>query len=1113
MEHKHSFLPDEQQNTPLNARITVLRSTEGKHLSKKIYPDQVAPYDRATFFEPKSVVIGGFDDLVTLLRALEQRTDSIVVQGSVTDDARSQSVIRRLIHDKPDAKATLVDAGSNLLNFDIDDLEFPDTLGWHDPTSLAQWVWDGIVERLPDLRGANVFWQASSRAGTAGVAHLAKFHFWCLSSRTLRADERKEIYLKTGADESLAGAAQPHYIARPAFINVVDPLAGLPRSGVFEGGQDWAEISPPAVVQKKSDKQNHPSPRPTPRTPAPTRLSTSTSQFGRKALRAAERKILAAAQRNTTIYTQSYYIGGLVAGGVVALSDAEDVLLRAGEASGHRRYAQAVENGLAAGQLRPISISEHPSEISPFHDAPSERRADAIQRHGDIIRDWGRRAIAYARAAKAAMEGHLPSDLEAADGVEPPTLSCPREMLTGAQGVGKTAALVGRNGRSDVLHDATGLVTLMLLPGHAKVAEACEDFQRNADDDAPKAIILRGRGQEDPNQPGQQMCRVTGLAAKLSRQGLSVRGHLCTKCPFRQTCGYLHQEKQIKRSAASSQGAVIFAPHDYAHYPLPGQVRPDQVVFDERPRDLGVEIIDLDPSVLREDLEYHGEPWLRSPSKAEEARLEALFYQFSAIRPLQQAILAAIQDDPDRLLHGLRCRDVSKDLIETALEGLDCFQPWDVSSTVHAACKRATAHASAQSASKALAAAQHQLSLLPDSNLKKLQILFEALLLQIDRDSDAAEGIEIEDTNGEGCVIYVSRIRPIVHGEQTPLLHLDGTGEIEIARALFGSDLIHHHVPVERNACFTQIVGTQFSKSRICGHSSRVIADEDANEDTNRFRRYVREVVGRIPEAAVFACRPVLEALGLDGEERAGHFGNLRGRNTWEEYPSAIIIGREQPSPRDVERIARAFAAQAGDTLKPSEYVPTWRGIRTRDGAVPLEVMTHPDPWADRVLRQIREAEIEQAVDRIRLIHNTSPKTVYLLSPVAIDATIDQVVTWKDFKNGGTRIERAIHKYRFLPLSVRERSRVMPDLWPNPELSRKDGEAVRLLSDQAEGKDLLDECDTKPLGRVRYKRVTQPGKREAKQEAVIFVSAETAREMIEKTVGELALFEVLTERA
>lgn len=1089
----------------------MLRSTEGKHLSKKIFPDRVAPYDRATFFEPKCVVTSGFDDLVALLRALEQRTDSIIVQGRLTDDARSQSVIRRLIHDKPDAKATLVDEGSNLLHFDIDDLEFPDTYGWHDPTSLARYVWDGIVERLPGLKDVNVFWQASSRAGTADVRHLAKFHFWALSSRTLRAAERKEIYLKAGADESLAGAAQPHYIARPAFIGVADPLAGLPRSGVFEGSKDWAEISPPAVVQKKSDKRNLPPARPAPRTSAPSRLSTSTSPFGRKALRAAERKILAADQRNNTIYTQSYYIGGLVAGGAVAIADAEEVLLRAGDASGHSRYVQAVKNGMSAGQLRPISVPERPSEISPFHDAPSECRDDAIQRHSDIIRDWGRKAIAYARAAKAAMEGHLPSDLEAEDGVDPPTLDCPREMLTGAQGVGKTAALVGRNGRRGVLHDAAGLVTLMLLPGHAKAAEACEDFLRNAPEGAPDAIILRGRGQEDPNQPGQQMCRVTGLAAKLSRQGLSVRGHLCTKCPFRQTCGYLRQEKQIKRSAASPQGAVIFAPHDYAYCTLPGQVRPDQVVFDERPRDLGVELIDLDPSILREDLEYHGEPWLRSPRKAEEARLEALHFQFSAIRPLQQAIFEAIYDDPDRLLHGLRCRDVSKDLIETALEGLECFQPWGVSSTVHAACKRATAHASAQTASRALAEAQHQLALLPDSNLKKLQILFEMLLLQIERDSDVAEGIEIEDANGEAPVIHISRIRPFVHGEQTPFLHLDGTGEIDIAWALFGSDLIHHHVPVERNAKMTQIVGPQFSKYRICGHSNRVIADEDAGGDTKRFREHVREIVGRIPDAAVFACRPVLEALNLDGEERAGHFGDLRGRNAWEEYPSAIIIGREQPSPQDVERIARAFAAQAGDTLKPCEYVPVWRGIRTRDGAVPLEVMAHPDPWVDRVLRQIREAEIEQAVDRIRLIHNATPKTVYLLSPVVIDATIDQVVTWKDFKNGGTRIERAIDKYGFLPLSVRERSRVMPDLWPNPELSRKDGEAVRLLSDQAEGKDLLDESDTKRMARVRYKRVTRPGKREAIQEAVIFVSRETAREMIEKTVGELALFETLTE--
>jgi hypothetical protein len=45
----------------------------------------------------------------------------------------------------------------------------------------------------------------------------------------------------------------------------------------------------------------------------------------------------------------------------------------------------------------------------------------------------------------------------------------------------------------------------------------------------------------------------------------------------------------------------------------------------------------------------------------------------------------------------------------------------------------------------------------------------------------------------------------------------------------------------------------------------------------------------------------------------------------------------------------------------------------------------HPDQRVQAVVEQGREAEMVQAIDRLRLIHNEKRKTVYILCSVPVD--------------------------------------------------------------------------------------------------------------------------------
>jgi hypothetical protein len=60
------------------------------------------------------------------------------------------------------------------------------------------------------------------------------------------------------------------------------------------------------------------------------------------------------------------------------------------------------------------------------------------------------------------------------------------------------------------------------------------------------------------------------------------------------------------------------------------------------------------------------------------------------------------------------------------------------------------------------------------------------------------------------------------------------------------------------------------------------------------------------------------------------------------------------------------------------------------------------------VLEQAREAEIVQAVDRLRLIHNSEPKRVYLLTSIPVDVTADRSLRWGELAEGGTGAELSL---------------------------------------------------------------------------------------------------------
>jgi len=93
------------------------------------------------------------------------------------------------------------------------------------------------------------------------------------------------------------------------------------------------------------------------------------------------------------------------------------------------------------------------------------------------------------------------------------------------------------------------------------------------------------------------------------------------------------------------------------------------------------------------------------------------------------------------------------------------------------------------------------------------------------------------------------------------------------------------------------------------------------------------------------------------------------------------------------------------------------------------------------VVEQSREAEMIQAIDRLRLIHSPREKTVIILCNIALGIPVDELVTWRELA-GDERLADALAEceergWDALPLSAGELWELFPELWSTTKAAEK----------------------------------------------------------------------------
>jgi hypothetical protein len=398
-------------------------------------------------------------------------------------------------------------------------------------------------------------------------------------------------------------------------------------------------------------------------------------------------------------------------------------------------------------------------------------------------------------------------------------------------------------------------------------------------------------------------------------------------------------------------------------------------------------------------------------------------------------------------------------------------------------------------------------------DVRTLRQVFLAVSKEINLPRDASVGFFFEaESSGLPARVVASRLRKSVISRpdgRAAFLHLDGTADAEMAQGWFGPLEVQHHPversPAERGDRVEQVVGRQFHTRGLTGDYQGAWAGDYAAQNES--------IIASLKPGALFVAPKVaLEVLSdrIPPTVATAHFGALRGRNDWSEFDNVVLTRAEQPAPADVERIARAFAATDPGSFKSlgkSRYPTEQRGIRTRSGSAhAVEVAHHPDPWGDRVLRQIRDAEMLQTIDRLRLIFRTRPVNIVVLASVALDMTVDSIKSFGEFAAGGSRVERALRDMKVVPLEKREAARLLPGIWGTPDAAKRD---LGLLG-QTVNRDLyLENGPIRNLVKVAYAVAPAPGGRKRIHEALVAGATTEARGLLEVLTGPLEHFELL----
>jgi putative DNA primase/helicase len=649
------------------------------------------------------------------------------------------------------------------------------------------------------------------------------------------------------------------------------------------------------------------------------------------------------------------------------------------------------------------------------------------------------------------------------------------------------------------------------VPRHRLGAEQIEMLQREHPDGHYRAAVWRGRHADDPEQPHPQrrgafrkMCWRSDEAEEVELALLNVEHALCKqgrgdkviKCRFYDRCGYQRQ-KLIEAN-------IWFAAHECMVHEMPKTLgKVTLVMVDESPLDAFMFGIDRnDQKILGLDTLKH------APDDAQLLDARATLYRgLDQLRvPIEswRGVPASRQS-----LHAF-VNEREGNTVEVAEYNANRLRSLELRGKV---VPNIRPDMSKEEVRTELAKAQG------NRDVKKLATLWQLIEQVSETEVETCGRIQIH-RGKEGRVIRMVGLHAIAKGWNVRTLICDATGDAKLLQAIWPQLETDESVqgwqqlPRPKSVRIFQCVNRSITKWHV--------AVEGKNE---------KELGRKIEGARRLYAALLMKALEYGGAEVAAimykstriwieqncfvpawlklvHWGDVTGTNALQNVRALFVIGRPLAAPEDVTRQTEALF---GRYIPKRDYhvrrkhgriptVPDSKGINT----IRVDVREMVDPMAQRMVRQITEAAIIQAVGRARagLRSDAEPLDIHLWTDVPVpELGPVEPVLWSELETGldgvmlatgGIWLESATHAaqaYNGLFTVDGLRSGRKKHTWCFPNRDS-------LLAEHH-------------LCSLRYQRA---GERQRHNIARALMEPTAARAWLEARLGRLASFEIIAEQ-
>ncbi len=231
-----------------------------------------------------------------------------------------------------------------------------------------------------------------------------------------------------------------------------------------------------------------------------------------------------------------------------------------------------------------------------------------------------------------------------------------------------------------------------------------------------------------------------------------------------------------------------------------------------------------------------------------------------------------------------------------------------------------------------------------------------------------------------------------------PVLILDADANQDMIESVLEKDFEFHEINLERpNLNITQVITSSFPKSRFTKSEEK---GGTGSKDIAKIQALIDLKVSEGKRVVINSYMTLIKPNTF--KNCAGiYFGGYIGLDSYKDYDVEIIVGRNEPSVQALEDKGRAlYSNEKLEFIIPDENgdlrLPKQDRVITGQN-VSCSVSYHPDKRIDALLTSIREDMSLQGIGRVRDVHSTTEKEIFLISNLVLDVPVKKVVAWKDF--------------------------------------------------------------------------------------------------------------------